>query len=67
MATILPFVRRQNVPSARRSAVAGALDKGEADVVIFPGVRYERRSTDDTKTSTKARLSPSRRKKAKGS
>lgn len=51
MAKILDFPEMQTAPSLRRARRAGH----SAEIVIFPGVRYERR-TDEPKTYEEPRI-----------
>lgn len=45
MATILEFCRPERAENSDKKAVAADSNTGSAEIVIFPGVRIERRAT----------------------
>ncbi len=45
MATILEFCRPERAECSEKKAVSADCNSGSAEIVIFPGVRIERRAT----------------------
>ncbi len=50
MATILEFCRPERAESSEKKAVSADCNTGSAEIVIFPGVRIERRAAAPIET-----------------